>query len=202
MAPVELNLNGYTDLPKGKVAYVVTYLEMPQKPDVGASERSDIAFERWEDPSRDEFRALFREIGEDWLWYSRLTISDEKLDGLLNDPHRQIYAPIVNGRRVGLLELNFRSRENVEISFFGLVPSTVGGGVGRWMMAKAMELAWSHAETRRVWLHTCTGDSPQAIHFYQSCGFRPFKRAIEVMDDPRLSGHVPMDKGRHVPLIA
>ncbi|WP_417672119.1 GNAT family N-acetyltransferase [Roseibium sp.] len=201
MQELALDLNGFTDLPEGKVAYVVTYLELREKAFLDAGPRADVQLERWETPDRDGFRALFREIGEEWLWFSRLVISDEELDDFLNDPNREVYVPIINGRRSGLVELNFDDAENPEIAFFGIIPSVVGGGIGRWLMANAIEIAWSRPQTKRLWLHTCTGDSPQAIHFYQSCGFKPFKRAIEVMDDPRLNGDIPRESARHVPII-
>jgi ribosomal protein S18 acetylase RimI-like enzyme len=55
--------------------------------------------------------------------------------------------------------------------------------------------------TRRVWLHTCTNDHPAAIAFYRRCGFTPYKFAIEVMEDPRLSGAYPETAAPHIPLI-
>ncbi|MEJ8472723.1 GNAT family N-acetyltransferase [Roseibium algae] len=201
MSTIDLSLNGYTDLPKGKLAYVVTYLEMLEKASLGSTSRNDIHLECWERPDRIAFKALFREIGEEWLWFSRLVISDEALDKKLNDPHCEIYCPMIDGKRVGLLELSFKDPQNVEVAYFGLVPSAIGSGKGRWLMANAVQIAWSRAETKRLWLHTCTGDSPQAIHFYQSCGYRAFKRAVEVVDDPRCSGHLPRTAGPHVPVI-
>ena len=202
MSGTALDLNGYTDIPNGKVAYVVTYLEMQEKALLDAGPRPDMYLERWQTPDRDTFRTLFREIGEEWLWFSRLVISDDQLDEMLQDPAREIYVPVMDGKRAGLLELNFADAANPEVSYFGLVPSAIGNGRGRWLMANAVEIAWSRAETRRLWLHTCTGDSPQAIYFYQACGFQPYKRAIEVADDPRASGHLPRESGRHVPFIA
>jgi hypothetical protein len=55
---------------------------------------------------------------------------------------------------------------------------------------------------RRVWLHTCTFDHPAAVRFYLRAGFRAWKFAIEVSDDPRLTGALPASAAPHVPLIA
>jgi hypothetical protein len=66
-------------------------------------------------------------------------------------------------------------------------------------MNRALELAWSRPVTR-VWLHTCTFDHPAALAFYQRSGFRPFRRQVEVLNDPRLDGTVPRDVARHVPI--
>ena len=68
-------------------------------------------------------------------------------------------------------------------------------------MNRAVELAWSRP-IRRFWAHTCTLDHPSALGFYKRSGFRPFRRQVEVAEDPRLSGLAPMDAAAHVPLLA
>jgi len=40
----------------------------------------------------------------------------------------------------------------------------------------------------RVWLDTCSFDHPLALPFYQRSGFVPFRRQIEIAEDPRLDG--------------
>lgn len=202
MTETVLNLNGYTDVPDNKIAVVVTHLEMtaaPEKPLAGA--REDVVLTRWEQPDPAAYKALFRDVGEDWIWFGRLLKTDEELSELLREPARENYRPMKDGQALGTLELNFTDRENVEIAYFGLVPDAIGGGVGRWLMGQAVEMAWSRPETKRVWLHTCTADSPQAMRFYQSCGFKPFKRSIEVIEDPRLLGLYPTDIAPHVPCL-
>jgi GNAT superfamily N-acetyltransferase len=83
---------------------------------------------------------------------------------------------------------------------FGVTAKLVGSGAGRWLMNRALELSWSRP-VNRVWLHTCTFDYAAALPFYQRAGFRPFRRQIEVADDPRLDGTAPRDVARHVPII-
>ena len=76
----------------------------------------------------------------------------------------------------------------------------IGGGAGRWLMNRALELAWSRPVSR-VWVHTCTFDHPSALAFYLRSGFRPFRQQIEVADDPRLDGTTPRSAAKHVPII-
>ena len=76
----------------------------------------------------------------------------------------------------------------------------IGTGGARFLMNRALELAWSR-DVRRVWVHTCTLDHPSALAFYQRSGFRPFRRQVEVADDPRLDGTAPRDAAKHVPII-
>jgi GNAT superfamily N-acetyltransferase len=197
-----LNLDGYTEVPDTKIAVVVTYLEMTEKPSEAlAPQRSDVALEAWPSPSASEYKALFREVGEEWIWFGRLIKPDAELEALLSEPARENFLPLRAGKAVGTLELNYADPENVELAYFGLVPSAIGGGVGRWLMAQAVEMAWSRPETKRLWLHTCTADSPQALKFYQSCGFKPYKRAIEVADDPRGLGLYASETAPHVPCL-
>ena len=87
-----------------------------------------------------------------------------------------------------------------ELVFFGVTAKLIGSGAGRWLMNRALELAWSRPVTR-VWVHTCTFDHPAALAFYQRSGFRAFRRQVEVADDPRLDGTAPRDVARHVPVI-
>ncbi|MDX5595343.1 GNAT family N-acetyltransferase [Pseudovibrio sp. SPO723] len=201
MSTQTLHLDGYTVLPKDKVAFVVTYLEMNARPELKQIERPDLTLEQAQNMQPDAFRDLFRAVGEKWLWFGRLTCSDQELRDILSEPNRELYLPMKDGRPVGILELNFDDPHNVELAYFGLIPDVVGGGAGRWLMNQAIDMVFSREKTRRLWLHTCTGDSPQAISFYQRSGFVPFKRAIEVADDPRVSGVLPADCAGHVPYL-
>ncbi|CTQ51985.1 Acetyltransferase (GNAT) family protein [Roseibium album] len=202
MSGQKLDLDGYTDVPDGKVAFVVTFLEMlsaPNKP--LAVERDDISLERWTAPKADAYKKLFRQVGEDWIWFGRLTMTDDALEQMLAEPTRENFLPMLNGKPVGMLELDYSNPAEPELAYFGLTPEAIGGGIGRWLMAQALDMVWARPETKRHWVHTCTGDSPQALKFYMSCGFKPYKRAIEVADDPRLAGLYSADKAPHVPVL-
>ncbi|MTH98427.1 GNAT family N-acetyltransferase [Roseibium sp. RKSG952] len=202
MASIELDLEGYTDLPAGKLAFIVTYLQMLEKP-AGhkVPDREDVRLERWHVPDPEAYLSLFKAIGEDWLWFGRLVLSRDELVATLHEPTREVYAALQGGKPVGLLELDYSDAGQPEIAYFGITPEKTGSGLGRWLMAHAIAIAWSKPETARLWLHTCTGDSPQALGFYQHCGFVPYKRAIEVAGDPRLQGLLPAGAGRHIPVL-
>jgi hypothetical protein len=60
------------------LAAVVTYLEMRSPPD-GELPPSTLDLQRIESPTPERYRALFRLVGAPWLWFSRLTLDDEKL---------------------------------------------------------------------------------------------------------------------------
>ncbi|WP_373502582.1 GNAT family N-acetyltransferase [Aestuariivirga sp.] len=192
---------GYHPLPKGHLANVVTCLEMTALPALRpVPAGSDFTLERMGAADTDRFRALFRLIGRDIMWFSRLIIGEEKLAGIIGDPQVESLAMVHEGRDIGLLELDFREAGTCELSFFGVVPDAVGGGAGRWLMNEALTRAWARPISR-LWVHTCSLDHPAALGFYQRSGFRPYQVMVEVHPDPRLTGHMPRDASPKVPLI-
>ena len=192
--------DGYSDIPAGKVAAVVTHLEMTARPAPRPDPRGAWTLRRVDEPALDWFRDLYRRVGEEWLWFSRIRMPDSELAARLHSLQLEVYAMVDDGSDEGLLELDFREPGHCEIGMFGVTAKLVGTGAGRWLMNRALELALSRPVTR-VWLHTCTFDHPAALAFYQRSGFRPFRRQVEVSDDPRLDGTAPRDVARHVPIV-
>jgi GNAT superfamily N-acetyltransferase len=191
----------FLDVAPGKVATVVTSLQMTARPPrrpVPASDRH--AVRRVERPALDWYRDLFRRIGTPWLWFSRLRMDDATLGAILYDPAVEVSALTADGTDQGLLELDFRTAGDVELAFFGLTPALIGRGAGRMLMDAALERAWA-ARPRRLWVHTCTLDHPGALAFYRRSGFEPYRVQVEIADDPRLDGTLPQDAAPHVPLI-
>jgi GNAT superfamily N-acetyltransferase len=195
-----LNLDGYTDLPAGKLASVVTYLEMTSPPPLQEIDTRELSLRHLDRSDLDEYRRLFREIGQNWLWGSRLLMSDGELSRILRDPPVDLYELLSDGFAKGLLELDRREFPDIEISFFGVTEDMIGRGAGKFLMSRALEIAWRH-RPKRVWLHTCSLDHPRALAFYIKAGFRPYRRALEVWADPRLSGALPREAAPHVPLL-
>jgi len=194
-------LDGYTDLPRGKLANVVTYLEMRTPPAAASSPAmSEYSIRREATPDLDWYRRLYREIGEPWLWFSRLRLSDDELRAVLHDPKVDVFALSHHGADQGLLEFDRRCFPDIELSFFGVIPALIGKGAGRTLLRQCLPLAWEH-QPQRVWLHTCTADHPAALVFYRKFGFIPYKRAIEIADDPRVTGEIPRTAARHIPII-
>lgn len=198
---------GYSPLQPGQIANVVTCLEMLQEPlSVKAHPRdADFVLEDWGHASLGDYRDLFRAVGQDWMWYSRIVMPDEKLASILTDPKVDLYRLTKDGQALGLLELDFREAGQCELAFFGLVSSAIGQGAGRYLVTEATKRAWARdvdgKQIERFWVHTCTLDHPNALGFYQKAGFKPYAFMVEVADDPRLTGHLPREAAPHVPLI-
>lgn len=197
-----MTVSGLTTLRDEQVATIVTTLEMTARPRPRALPDAALRLVRWERPSPDKYRALFRRVGARWLWFSRLVMDDAALTGIIHDPAVEVYAAVDRtGIEVGMLELDFRHQGACEIGYFALIPELAGRGLGRWLMAQALGLAW-RGGIERVWLHTCTLDHPHALGFYRAQGFAATKRTIETFTDPRVLGVLPADAAPQVPLLA
>ena len=197
--------DGYTDLASGKIASVVTYLEMLERPplaDVSSSRilSSEVQLRQVQNPGLDWYRALYRRAGAQWFWFSRLEMTDEQLAAVLHRSTNELFVAEREGSEIGMAELDRSEPPNVEITSFALFSEAIGKGLGRPFMTQLLDRAWDDS-TARVWLHTCTLDGPAALSFYMKCGFRPYKRAIEVADDPRIRGILPEDAAPQVPII-
>ena len=194
------------DLPPGKLATIVTSLEMPLPAisdeavagDILAP--ADITLSGRQKPSGSDYRAIYRKVGADWLWFSRLRMSDAELTSHIHNDAVEVYFVLDGGEAEGLLELDFRESGDCELAFFGVSEKLIGRGIGTWLMGRAKELA-SQPGVGRFWVHTCTLDHPAALAFYRKSGFAPFKQQIEIIDDPRLDGTLPTDAAQHIPLL-
>ena len=196
--PISLDPAGLADLPQGKIAAVVTFMELREPPDLppvdGGLALDPIG------PDLDRYRTLFRRVGEPWLWFSRLVMPEAELRAILADERVEAFALRADGEDIGLLELDFRVPGECELAFLGVVPERIGSGAGRFLIGEAVARAFARP-VRRFFVHTCTLDHPGALAFYLRAGFRPYRRAVEVADDPRLTGHLPRDAAPEIPLL-
>lgn len=193
--------DGFHDVPPGKVAMIVTHLEMRSSPALKPARLPDGVAFRAVDAEVDWFRDVFRRVGSlHWLWYGRLKLDDVALAVILDDPDVSHYTLTRDGRDEALLELDFRTPGACELAYFGLTPALIGTGAGRFLMNEAIARAWSRP-IERFHVHTCTIDSPQALAFYQRSGFTPIRQQVEIDDDPRLLGLLPRSAGPNVPVF-
>ena len=190
----------YEPVAQTDLAAVVTFLEMRERPVVDIPD-SSLSLQRIPAPAPDSYRALFRLVGAPWLWFSRLAMDDATLAAIIQHESVELYAAEdEQGRRCGMLELDFRGAGECELAFLGLAPELAGKGHGRWLLAEAVSRAWREGVTR-VHVHTCSLDHPAALSAYRRAGFTPYKRAIESFPDPRLLGILPKDCAPQVPLL-
>jgi ribosomal protein S18 acetylase RimI-like enzyme len=165
-----------------------TYLELRTPDQLRRVELDDPAahFVRRHDITVAEYRRLYRDVGGPWHWIDRNAWSDERLANHLARDEIVVFEARVNSDVAGFFELEHHADGSVEISYFGLMQPFTGRGLGKAMLTAAATEAWSLGATR-VWLHTCTLDSPMALPNYKARGFEPVRTETYVVQLPQSS---------------
>jgi len=88
--------DGYSDIPAGKIAAVVTHLEMAELPALPFDLPGDWTLRRVESLALEWYRELYRRVGEAWLWFSPTQMSDAELAAIIEAPLVEVYT-----RRLG-----------------------------------------------------------------------------------------------------
>ena len=156
------------------------YLEILDSRDLRPkrSPRADLALLRVEAPMPELNRFLYATVGGAWYWTDRLPWTYRQWLDYLSRPELQTWLLTAAGVPAGYFELEAQPEQNVEIAYFGLLPSFVGHGLGGHLLTCAIECGFAMG-ARRVWLHTCTLDHPQALANYQARGLRLYRQETD-----------------------
>ncbi len=130
-----------------------------------------------------EYQALYRLVGEQWLWRDRLVWTDDELDAHLATPDVFVWVLGVEGRTAGYFELQRHVHGAVEVMYFGLAPAFLGRRLGGWLLTRAVEEAFALGGSRVI-LNTCTLDAPQALPNYLARGFTVVREERYVVEVP------------------
>jgi ribosomal protein S18 acetylase RimI-like enzyme len=176
------------------------YLEMLDPRDLKPkrSWRSDVAMVCVDPPMPELNRFFYTSAGADWYWHDRLPWTYQKWHDYLNRPELETWMLTVKGVPAGYYELELQSNEShlpdggerpgvggphVEIAYFGLLPQFVGVGLGGHLLTSAIERGFAMG-AKRVWVHTCTLDHPQALANYKARGLHLYKEEVHSQDLP------------------
>ena len=175
----------------GGITTTVTYLEMlarPTRPTVPAPMKPKTSLIQAANPTVGFYRFLYNTVGEPWTWMERRLMGDEALTKTITASGVEIYVLSVDGVPAGFGEINRGIKaDEVELSYFGLMPDFIGIGLGWYFLNAIIDIAWAN-EPKRIWVHTCDLDHYRAIGVYQKAGFRVFGQALETLPDPRAAG--------------
>ena len=169
----------------------VTYLQQTAADQLRPANAADLTIRRVF-PAEPSFNAgMYREVGGDWKWGDRLEWSEGRWASYASDPCVSTLRATLDGEVVGFAELRMSPCDpevdsvttgsddgvDVELVYFGLLPQFAGRGLGGWFLSEVTRIAWNVPGVRRVWLHTCSDDSPAAIPNYVARGFVEYARA-------------------------
>ena len=161
-----------------------TYLELRRPGDFRpATGGADLAAALVPEPTPALYRHLYRTVGEAYHWRDRWDWTDDEIRTHLAHPEITLYVARGGGTVHGWYELRRVPGDgSVEIAYLGLLPASVGGGLGKQLLSCAVRDAWAHGASR-VWVHTCTLDHPHALPNYRARGFTEYRtETYEVSD--------------------
>jgi GNAT superfamily N-acetyltransferase len=167
------------------VEVVRTYLELSSPDQLRAAPPPEprARFVRRHRIAVEHYRRLYQDVGAPWHWHDRDAWSDERLGAYLAQPSVSVFETVVGDESAGYFELAAHDDQSLEIAYFGLKPEFIGHGLGKAMLTRAAREAWARRPTR-VWLHTCTLDSPHALPNYLARGFVPVRQERYVVQPP------------------
>ena len=149
----------------------VTYLELddPGKLEAPAAPApGGLATRVIHDPARN--RDLYSRVGADYSWFDRLPWSDRQWSTWASRVETHVLE--LHGQPIGYFELE-PERSAAKIAIFGLLRAFHGRGLGGHSLTLALRRGF---ELRpRVWLTTCSLDSPAALPNYRARGLEVFK---------------------------
>ena len=125
--------------------------------------------------------AAFRDINLEWI--SRYFIVEAKDREVLDNPQKYILDPggaifvaMDDDHPVGAVALVVMGQGSVELAKMGVRPEAQGKGVGRRLVAAAVDKARTMG-MKRVYIETNSKLGP-ALKLYHDAGFRPLAEAI------------------------
>jgi len=163
-----------------KPPLVTTYLEMRSPEQLRPKRCNDARFQIRElkEPDWVSNRALYFAVGEQWQWVDKRPWTDEQWKEYTVTPELRTFAAYYDKLIAGYYELQSDGEGGVEIAYFGLLPNFIGCGLGGALLTSAIEEAWCRcggSAPKRVWVHTCNRDHPQALANYQARGMVVYK---------------------------
>ena len=161
------------------------HLEMTSPQDLrpAAAPEAELRVEQAIVPCPELNRFLYTAVGADWWWYSRLPWDHARWLAYLDRPELETWVAYVSGTPAGYFELERQEGGDIELAYFGLLPGFIGQGLGGALLTAAIARGWAMG-ARRVWVHTCDLDHPQALRNYQTRGFRVFRVEQKLEDLP------------------
>ena len=126
---------------------------------------------------------FYKQVGKKHRWIDRLSWTDEKWIDFISNKNLETYVISESEDLIGFFELLYNPNLNeTEISYFGLLEEYIGKGIGGYALSEAIKKSFEK-NIKRVWLHTCTLDHPNALKNYIARGMKVFRKEnINILD--------------------
>ena len=118
---------------------------------------------------------FYKQIGKKYRWTDRLIWSDLQWSSYVSNKNLETYVIKNSDDLVGYFELIHHPEINeTELAYLGLFEDYFGKGVGGYALTTAIVKSFEK-KIKRMWVHTCTLDHPNAIKNYLARGMKIFK---------------------------
>ena len=118
---------------------------------------------------------FYKQIGKKHEWVDRLIWQDKNWMDYISNKNLKTIILRKENNIVGYFELLFDNNE-CEIAYLGILEEYIGKGYGGFLLSEAIRLGFTNS--RRIWVHTCSLDHPNALENYKSRGMKIFKTEI------------------------
>tara|TARA_Y100000816_G_scaffold260141_1_gene216191 strand:+ start:1271 stop:1774 length:504 start_codon:yes stop_codon:yes gene_type:complete len=118
---------------------------------------------------------FYKQIGKKHEWVDRLIWQDKNWMDYVSKENLKTIILRKENNIVGYFELLFDNND-CEIAYFGILEEYIGKGYGGFLLSEAIRLGFTNS--RRIWVHTCSLDHPNALENYKSRGMKIFKTEI------------------------
>ena len=121
---------------------------------------------------------FYKNIGKKHHWVDRLVWSERQWINYTENKNVKTFVFKKEDELVGYFELLFhQDKKEVEIAYFGLLEEFRNKKLGSHLLSIAIKKSFLE-KPKRVWVHTCSLDHPNAILNYKSRGMQVFKNEI------------------------
>jgi ribosomal protein S18 acetylase RimI-like enzyme len=155
---------------------LVTYMQAVAPPQTNAELPPSYSIEQAR-LSTVQYLEIYRRVGTQVNWDSRLKLSELELNDLLSSTDNFLLLLSEANSKLGFCEFTIRNND-IELTHFGIVPEAQGRGLAFAFLSKSLEVLWQQ-KPKRVWLHTDEWDSPKAQELYSRMGFVIYEQRRE-----------------------
>jgi GNAT superfamily N-acetyltransferase len=141
-----------------------------------AREREGVTAVHAEVPSGPLNRWLYGEIGRDFGWDDRRTLT--AADWQREAEAVETWLAVVRGTPAGFAELRRTGGGTIDVAVFGLLEAFRGIGAGGTLLTAVVRRAWELG-AQRVTVDTCSFDGPHALDNYRARGFEVVREIVE-----------------------
>jgi GNAT superfamily N-acetyltransferase len=127
---------------------------------------------RLDEPAVGFYRYLHDQAGTATSRDRVSALDDEEAFVHLQEPTVEVFVLFLGGAPAGFFELDRGEPGVTEVVDVGLASEFQGRGLGKYLVAVAVETAWDE-DPERVWTSVDADDDPRGLLLYQWAGFVP-----------------------------